>query len=100
MQNPSSEPDDVQYHAWQAQSQRQWEAKCTRCGACCGSIEGDPCEHLEVLAKGKYACAIYEIRFGLRKTRSGREFYCVPIRDILFKNWPGDACCGYKQSKV
>ena len=89
--------DDERYVAMQACHEKEWEAKCTRCGACCGVAEGDPCEHLLELKNGKYACAIYENRFGLHHTRSGREFRCVPIRSILHISWPGDACCGYKK---
>lgn len=88
--------DEARYKILQEEQERQWEAKCTRCGACCGIIEGDPCEHLVELKCGKYACAIYERRFGLHKTRSGKPFRCVPIRDILHLSWPGDRCCGYK----
>ncbi len=74
-----------------------WEAKCTRCGVCCGIVEGDPCEHLVEVGKGVYGCSIYENRFGEHKTVSGKVFRCVPIRDILHKSWPGDQCCGYKK---
>jgi hypothetical protein len=89
--------DEIRYNALQEQQLKTWEATCTRCGACCGIIEGDPCEHLVETPDGKYACEIYENRFGLHKTRSGKPFRCVPIRDILHKSWPGDSCCGYKK---
>ncbi|OGX27821.1 MAG: hypothetical protein A2787_05180 [Omnitrophica WOR_2 bacterium RIFCSPHIGHO2_01_FULL_48_9] len=90
-------PDTERYAEYQAAQARAWEARCTRCGACCGIAEGDPCEHLAVSPEGKYACRIYENRFGLHKTLSGRVFRCVPIRDILHQSWPGDECCGYKK---
>lgn len=84
------------YQRWQEGQLRAWEAKCGRCGACCGTVDGDPCEHLRKDNNSKYFCSIYEHRFGLRKTVSGKEFACVPIRQILHQSWPGDSCCGYK----
>ncbi len=90
-------PDLRRYEALQIQEEAVWESKCTRCGACCGALEGDPCENLLFLPNGKYACKIYENRYGLRKTISGKEFHCVPIRAILSIHWPGDSCCGYKK---
>ena len=91
---------DEGYGNWHKQQERIWEAKCLRCGACCGIVEGDPCEHLVSTNDGKYACRIYENRFGLHKTISGKEFMCVPIRKILHESWPGDECCGYKRGKT
>lgn len=88
--------DLARYQRHQQESEKRWEQLCTRCGACCGVAEGDPCEHLIELSNHKYACAIYENRFGIHKTKSGRSFQCVPIRNILHINWPGDQCCGYK----
>lgn len=92
--------DSVQYQQIQEKRHRQWEALCTRCGACCGIVEGDPCEHLQGSEIGKYFCDIYENRFGMHKARSGKPFLCVPIRDILHQSWPGDRCCGYKRMKT
>ena|SRR3989338_1408522 len=88
--------DGAQYHQWQVRQEAQWESLCTRCGACCGIVEGDPCEHLEIREDGTYACRIYSNRFGVHKTVAGRTFRCVPIRDILHLSWLGDHCCGYK----
>lgn len=88
--------DQERYQRIQAEQERAWEAKCGRCGACCGAFDGDPCEHLVKAFDGHYACSIYENRFGLHKTVSGKEIRCVPIRQILHKSWPGDSCCGYK----
>lgn len=92
-----SQDDTAEYAQWMREKEAQWESLCTRCGACCGVVEGDPCEHLIQEDDGKYSCSIYENRFGLHKTVSGRPFQCVPIRQILHKKWPGDECCGYKQ---
>lgn len=93
-----SDNDELdQYIQWQESRHKLWESKCGRCGACCGIIEGDPCEHLKKEKDNRYACQIYENRFGLHKTVSGKTIKCVPIRDILHKSWPGDRCCGYKK---
>lgn len=94
-----SEPldDEARYRSLQESQQAAWEAQCTRCGACCGVFEGDPCENLDTLPNGKYSCRIYENRFGQRRSISGRTFYCVPLRQILHKSWPGDHQCGYKK---
>jgi len=93
-------PDELQYQQLQEKQFRDWEAKCTFCGACCGIVEGDPCEHLRQTGVGKYFCSIYDNRFGLHKTRSGKPFRCVPIRDILHQSWLGDQCCGYKKKPL
>ncbi len=85
-----------QYLQWQEDQLKQWEAKCGRCGACCGAFDGDPCEHLRKDAHNKYFCSIYINRFGQHKTLSGKTINCVPIRQILHNFWPGDSCCGYK----
>ena len=92
--------DTSRYQKWQKEKQRTWEAKCLRCGACCGSVDGDPCVHLRQLPNGRYSCTVYKNRFGLRKTVSGKTFECVPIRSILKESWPGDECCGYKKKEV
>ncbi|MDD3374622.1 MAG: hypothetical protein PHY73_02730 [Candidatus Omnitrophica bacterium] len=84
------------YHQLQEKQYQAWENKCLNCGACCGLQDGDPCEHLRMSTEGKSSCDIYENRFGLHKTQQGREFRCVPIRDILHKSWPGDCGCAYK----
>lgn len=89
--------DEKRYHDLQDKKLYEWEALCRRCGACCGRVEGDPCSHLVHDKEGNYGCAIYNDRFGMRHTLGGREFYCVPIRDILHKNWPGDDQCSYKK---
>ncbi len=90
--------DPQRYKQLQQEQEKRWESLCGRCGACCGAAEGDPCEHLEKLDNGRYSCTIYSNRFGLHKTRGGKPFLCVSIRDILHKSWPGDSCCGYKKA--
>jgi len=89
-----------QFDAWQQKQLEAWESLCGRCGACCGLAEGDPCEHLVQDSLGKYQCNVYANRFGIRRSISGREFKCVPIRDILHLSWIGDQCCGYKKDNV
>jgi uncharacterized cysteine cluster protein YcgN (CxxCxxCC family) len=89
--------EQERYEQRQKEQEARWEALCGRCGACCGVTEGDPCEHLRGSKKGKYFCSIYENRFGMHKTVSGKPFQCVSIRQILHASWPGDECCGYKK---
>lgn len=90
--------EENRYQLWQQTRQEKWESLCGRCGACCGAVEGDPCEHLIRLDNSRYWCKIYSNRFGAHKTRSGKPFLCVPVRDIVHKPWPGDSCCGYKKA--
>jgi hypothetical protein len=91
--------DEARYRLLQEKQAVDWEARCTRCGACCGVFERDPCENLEKSSDGKYSCRIYTTRFGLRKSISGRIFECVPLRQILHTSWPGKHQCGYKNIK-
>jgi len=88
--------EEQDYEVWLRYRQECWEARCGRCGACCGAFDGDACEHLRKDEFQKYDCAIYENRFGKHRTLHGHEIHCVPIRQILHSFWPGDACCGYK----
>ncbi len=90
--------DPSQYQQWMMEQEALWEARCTRCGACCGSLE-DPCENLRRNENNQYYCAVYERRFGVWHTISGKELRCVPIRQklALGQSWPGDQHCGYKQ---
>ncbi|MFA5088301.1 MAG: hypothetical protein WC552_04630 [Candidatus Omnitrophota bacterium] len=98
MNTPTDQnPDEHPYEQLQKRQLREWEALCRHCGACCGATEGDPCEHLLHLESGQCACDIYEHRFGLHKTRSGKTFYCLPIREILNQDWPGSGNCAYKK---
>lgn len=93
----SDDAELKRYLNWQELQNKIWESTCGRCGACCGVVEGDPCEHLKKADNGRYLCGIYENRFGMHETISGQSIKCVPIRDILHKSWPGDHCCGYKK---
>ena len=70
------------------------EDRCTRCGVCCGSTDGQPCEHLKREADGRYGCEIYQARLGFHRTVGGRAFVCVPIRRVI-EITGGYAGCGY-----
>ncbi|MEI7998614.1 MAG: hypothetical protein WCH62_03815 [Candidatus Omnitrophota bacterium] len=90
--------DQNAYENWQQQQQERWEALCVRCGACCGAFDGDPCEHLRTDVSQKYYCVVYENRFVVqKKTLTGKNINCVPIRGILNSSWLGDSICGYKK---
>lgn len=90
-------PDSERYNNWMSAQNAEWEARCHRCGACCGSLE-DPCENLQKAANGRFYCTVYDHRFGKWHTVSGKEFNCVPLREKLAQghSWPGDQHCGYK----
>ena len=87
------------YNAWMGFKANEWEARCTRCGACCGALD-DPCENLRQDPKGKFYCSVYERRFGQWHTVSGKKLTCVPIREKIAQghSWPGDEQCGYKKN--
>ncbi len=89
--------DEEKYVKLQEINKEEWESRCRMCGACCGSLEGDPCVHLIAREGGKYFCEVYDHRFGTHKTRSGETLRCVDIRNILTKSWPGSSQCGYKK---
>ncbi|MFH1783138.1 MAG: hypothetical protein ABH848_05935 [Candidatus Omnitrophota bacterium] len=91
--------DDLRYKELQDTKNFEWEKKCKQCGACCGSVSGDMCVHL--VKNGEvYGCNIYGNRFGIHKTITGKELVCVPIRDILHKDWPGREKCAYKKGEI
>jgi len=72
------------------------EELCTRCGICCGSSDGHPCERLRLLKDGTYTCEVYQDRLGKHRTVDGEEFICVPIRFVIEHNG-GYADCRYVQ---
>ncbi len=69
---------------------------CSRCGVCCGSSDGHPCEHLRKDPDGAYDCDIYKDRLGPHRTVDGLSFVCVPIRTII-EMQGGYANCRYVQ---
>ncbi|MFA5090907.1 MAG: hypothetical protein WC510_07825 [Candidatus Omnitrophota bacterium] len=87
---------EEEFRIYLSDKERQWEARCRRCGACCGALGDDPCSHLKEEAQGRYYCDVYDSRLRLHKTKGGREFRCVPLRDILHQSWNGDYRCAYK----
>lgn len=82
------------YESYQEKKFEEYEALCRKCGGCCGALDGDACEHLVSKDDG-YFCDTYETRHGLRKTRSGKTFMCVPIKDVINKSWHARPGCGY-----
>ena len=82
------------YTAYQEKKFEAYEALCKRCGGCCGAFDGDPCEHL-LSNNGSYNCDMYDTRHGLRKTKSGKSFMCVPIKDVINRLWYARPGCGY-----
>lgn len=98
MSNPTHNPDEFsRYTQHQLHQEKEWEARCTMCGACCGALD-DPCENLRKTETGRYFCSVYARRFGKWRTVSGKELVCVSICEKLAKgeSWPGDEHCGYK----
>ena len=71
------------------------EEKCTRCGVCCGSTDGDRCESLE-RDGDLWICRNYAERLGPRHTVNGHPFDCVPIKRVI-ENMGGYASCAYVQ---
>lgn len=67
---------------------------CLRCGVCCGSTDGHPCENLRRLDDGSWFCDIYNDRFGPHRTTDGLPFICVRIQAIIQLEG-GYADCGY-----
>ncbi len=85
--------DDKLYNKKLEEKHLAEEAKCIRCGECCGAST-DPCQNLSKDAFGHYFCVAYDSRLGPQKTISGKVFNCVEIKDVLrkAKPYPG---CGY-----
>ena len=72
--------DRVAYLQKQKEEEERYEARCKRCGACCGANSEDPCVRLNKDKAAKYYCSVYGARIGKQATISGKEFSCVPIR--------------------
>ena len=87
--------DGLRYQEYLYRKYREYEDMCQRCGACCGIRDGDPCAHLQGGDDGRYFCNIYEDRLGMRRTVSGKELKCVPIRTMFSKSWRGRNQCAY-----
>lgn len=90
--------DNTEYLKKQKEEEARYEARCRRCGACCGANDGDPCLNLRQDKNGKYYCNVYETRIGMHKTRSGKAFACVPIRDLK-PNLPFKGCAYFEDEE-
>jgi len=90
--------DRTAYLQRQKEEEAGYEARCKRCGACCGSLGDDPCSRLRKEASGKYFCSVYDTRIGKQFTISGKEFSCVPIR-YLRPQLPYKDCAYYKNGE-
>ena len=66
--------DSIRYQEHLAQKEAEYDARCRRCGACCGVYENDPCVKLVRDADGRYRCGDYAGRFGLQTTVNGNTF--------------------------
>ncbi|MBU1997879.1 MAG: hypothetical protein ABIG46_05370 [Candidatus Omnitrophota bacterium] len=86
--------DEEVYLRKQEVEQKRYEDLCRRCGACCGALDGDPCESLKRDESGIFFCSVYDQRIGMQKTVSGKQFACVPIRDLR-PNLPLRSCVYY-----
>lgn len=82
------------YDDRQIEMKAAYEAKCRRCGVCCGSAGDDPCARLRREADGTHICTDYDHRLGVQKTVKGNEFHCVEIRDVI-KEGVWHEGCGY-----
>ncbi|MCX5694410.1 MAG: hypothetical protein NT014_04700 [Candidatus Omnitrophica bacterium] len=87
--------DKVAYLQKQQDIQNAYEARCKRCGSCCGALGQDPCARLKSDEQGKFYCSDYSNRIGLQFTVTGKKFHCVPIRD-LGHNLPFQDCAYFK----
>ena len=87
------------YETYQKEKLEAFESVCRRCGACCGSEDGDPCSNLMRNPDGKYACKTYGNRLGVQKTVYGMIFNCVPIRDLI-KDGALRETCAYNERMV
>jgi hypothetical protein len=79
----------------QQKLQNYYESLCKRCGACCGALSDEPCARLVREPDGKYSCSVYAQRIGLQRTVTGKEFHCVPIRDLR-PNLPFRGCAYFE----
>ena len=77
--------DAIKYENLMEDKMKSFESRCKRCGECCGSRDGDPCENLVLESNGTYHCTAYIDRLGIQKTISGKTFNCVPIRTVMEK---------------
>ncbi|MDP1853241.1 MAG: hypothetical protein Q8L26_03425 [Candidatus Omnitrophota bacterium] len=84
--------DNDRYMEKQEDEFAKHEARCVRCGSCCGVTDGNLCVKLGRDACNKYFCKDYENRIGQQVTVSGKHFSCIPIRVFLQFNPPYPKC--------
>lgn len=85
--------DELERHL--KEKEDEFEAICSRCGACCGAYDGDRCSRLKGDGPGRYYCDAYGTRLGMQQTVSGKKFECVPIRDVLRYSYTREQRCAY-----
>ena len=73
------------------------ESLCTRCGACCHSKSGSPCEYLGYESTGEAMCRIYPNRLGWHRSLGGEPVECVTIEHEI-KDGGGPDTCAYKKA--
>ena len=60
--------DHFRHEAYMRNQFEQFKALCRFCRECCGSQDGDPCEHLAYdQMGGTYFCDSYERRLSMQK---------------------------------
>ena len=84
--------DEAEYIQKQKEEEDRYEARCLRCGQCCGVGDGDLCVNLAKDKDDKYYCKDYEFRICQHVTLSGKHFICIPIRVFLEFNPPYPKC--------
>lgn len=89
--------DKIRYAVEIEKKMDEFENVCTRCGACCGSEDGDPCKNLTKDETCRYACKDYKNRLGLQETLGGNFFNCVEIRDIIKMGCLRSKCAYFKR---
>lgn len=75
--------DSIRYAKETTRKMDEFEHVCTRCGACCGSEDGDPCKNLLKNGTNTYICRTYKNRLGPQETLSGKFFNCVEIKNMI-----------------
>ncbi|MFH1878658.1 MAG: hypothetical protein ABH883_07630 [Candidatus Omnitrophota bacterium] len=91
--------ENTQYEKYLLSGELQFEARCVRCGECCGAMD-DPCANLVKLQDNTYYCRDYANRLGPQKTLSGVPFNCVSIREHIGKGSLRQNCAYRRRVRV
>lgn len=75
--------ESTAYIQYLKNKEEEFEAVCSRCGECCGSLD-DPCANLVKGEDGSFFCNDYHHRLGFQKTATGISFKCVPITERIY----------------